>query len=185
MAETYHEMVVEGPLLLVRGYLAGLLVARGMDPAQILFANEVAVDSEGILEQLAEWIHLHGNVSHLLVPQPVYPDVRQAISRAVELFGIRVRSDKTIRSASFQFQLTTHSRSDGEAIKEALASHGDAVRLADDYSPEETNSANGNYQLSAKGTATGNFAAIHDLYRRLAEWRAIKLSRIHLQHYDE
>jgi hypothetical protein len=159
-----------------------------MDPRQILFANEVDVDSEGILEQIAEWMHLHGNVSHLLIPQPVYPDARQAMVKATELFGVRVRSDKTIRSASCHFHSSVHEQREAEEIQRILESHGQAIRLSDESPAHEghrPDGGSGSGPIVSKGSINGSLDAILDIHRRLSELRVVKLSRIHLQHYDE
>lgn len=195
MSEEYREMVVEGPPLLLKGYLAGLAVARGMDPGLVLFANEVGVDSEGILEQLAEWMHLHGVISHLLVPRSFHGDVKQGLAKASEHFGVKVKSDRSIRSASLPFQFTAYSTKQAASVEDLFARFGDRIRFPEDYRPAETvdPSARGveaytavhEYEKSGHGTVTGSLAAMMELQRAASDVPVLKVGKIRLQHADD
>ena len=103
MSETFREIVVEGPLLLVKGYVAGLLVGKGLDHQQVIFAREKQVRCEGFFDELASWVRLHEHYSHLLVPESVHDLIKPALQLGEEIFGVVVRSDRPIHSASFDF----------------------------------------------------------------------------------
>ena len=195
MSDAYHEVVVEGPVLFLEGYLAGLLVAKGLSPQEVLFASDVGVSSEGILEQLAEWMHIHGIWSHLIVPPTVYPDVKQGLARATSEFGISLKSDREIRSASMTIEYDCYTREQAQQIGECIQSFADRIRMSDDYKPVktvdpaakgvETYTAAHEFEVSAHGTATGSLPAILELRKRAEDIPLLEVGSINLDYFDE
>ena len=194
MAEMYHEMVIEGPSLLVKGYVAGLLVGAGLNLDEIRCADELPVDCESLVEQFSEWIHLHGTHSHLLVPHRLHGEIKRRMEQARDLIGLKVLSDREIRSASFPFSFEVYAKRHFIELKELLRSVPDTVHLSDDFAPTETidPSAKGaelyttahEYEASGKGTVTGDWDSIHELHQSLAQRSMVKAGKIRLHHAD-
>lgn len=195
MAESYHEIVAESPLALLKGLVAGLLIARGLEPREILFAEEHGVECESLAEQISEWMHLHQNVSHLLVPHPLHADLKADLDRAAALLGIKLRSDRLVESASFDFSYVAYNAKQARELDELFTGRADRIRLSEDYRPVTTTDPDAAgielyapahaFEVAASGTATGDLAAVLDLYRLARSQPLLKLKKIRLHRMDD
>lgn len=191
MSETYRELVVQGPYLLIKGFVAGLLAARGLGPEQVLFAHEHHVAAEGLLEQLAEWVRLNPPDSHLLVPHSLYADVHQGLEKAQPL-GLAIRSDRPILSASVQFHYTAYTRRHAAELDGVVKRFAPHLRISDDYEPlpEVNSQAEGvevytpahEFTLNAHGTATGALPTVLEFHKEASAHALMKVSAITLHH---
>ena len=137
MSEAFHEVVVEGPLTVLRGFVTGLLVARGLDARAVLFAEEHSIHGESFTEQLAEWLRLQANLSHVIVPQALVADMKADFHKAAETVRLQIKSDRPIRSASFEFSYSAYSPRHAQELDELVKRFSDKVRLSEDYQPVE------------------------------------------------
>ena len=195
MSEQFHELVVEGPLQLIKGCVAGILASEGLSMESVLFAEEHPIRGESLLEQVGEWFHLHQNLSHLLIPMPLYPSMRQRLEKAEAMIGLRTKSDRPIRSASFRFSYAVYAKKHFEEIEALLASCGRSIRFSGDYQPaeqvdpagagDELYTAAHYYEAQGAGDATGDLDDILALYHRVSEVGMMKLSKIELHHPDD
>jgi hypothetical protein len=180
MAEMHHEITVEGPALLIKGYIAGFLSGRGLSPDAVLVAEELPIHVEGVIERVAEWMHLQRRDSHLLVPQTLYGDVKHALEQAGPI-GLRVQSDRPVASASLDFTYTAYTRRHAAELDAWVKSRADRLRVSEDYQPKEVadSSLEGiegyapahEFEATARGTLTGDLLAIlaeHDSAKRLS-----------------
>lgn len=194
MPDSYHEVVVEGAPLLIEGLVAGLLLAQGLEPSEILFAAEHDVRCESFWEQVAELIHLHANASHLLIPQPLYVSIMSGLRRAEKSLEVKIRADRPIRSASFQFSFDVYQREQAAELDRLIRRDPDRIRLSDDYLFEtvdpsaagvELYSPTHAYEVHAKGSATGSVGAVLSLHRACKEHRLMTVSPIELCRPDD
>lgn len=190
MSEEMHQIVVEGPLLLIRGYVAGLLTARGLDLRTVLFADELPIDCESALEQIAEWVHLHRNRSHLLVPLPLHAEMKLQLHKAEATLGLKVLADRLVYSGSIEFSYRAYHPRQAAELDAVLQKFTDRVRLSDDYRPVvrtdpsaagvELYSPAHEYECTAKGTATGDVRTLLELHHQAATHGLMKLGKVRL-----
>lgn len=192
MSETFHEIVVKGPLKVIRGYIAGLLVGKGVGTEEVIFAEDRGVATEGVLGEMAEWMHLTENVSHLLVPDSLHADVSSGLEHAPKPLGLHITADKEVRSASFDFSYTAYNKRLADEFDRLFKSFADSVRLSDDYRPvevvdpdaagAEAYSPAHDFEAKAKGTATGDLESILELHGLCDEHSLMTVEKIRLHH---
>jgi hypothetical protein len=195
VTESFYEIVVDGPLPVLKGFVVGHLTARGLDPNAVWFADEREVQCESFGLHLAEWMRLHVNISHLLVPQSIHPELKRCFDQAADLLGVRIRSDKPIRSASFKFKYSAYSQAAAKELDDLLSRMPDRVRLSEDYQPQivvdrqaegiEMYTPAHAYEVRGSGTATGDLEAIIELHRLAKDHELMKVERISLCHPDD
>lgn len=190
MADSYHELVIDGALPVVKGFVIGNLLARGLDPNYVLFAEEHGIECEGFVAHLAEWMRLHATSTHLLVPNPLHNDLKADIANAVNHLGLKIRRDRLIRSASFRFSYTAYSKQLALELDSLLKRFPDRVRISDEYNPRtsldpqavgvELYTPAHAYEVQASGTATGDLATILELRRMAHEHELMRIEKVRL-----
>lgn len=194
MADAYHELKIKGPYLLIKGYLAGLLVGRGLSPDTVLFAHEHDIACEGLLEQVAEWLRLSSADWHVLAPASFYGEIRHALDQARPL-GVELLADRPVRSATAGFSYSAYTERHASELENFVKKHAARLRLSDDYQLREKvdSAAEGvelyspahAHEVSAKGTVTGSLDAVLAFKREAKHFPLMTVESIHLHHDND
>ena len=193
-AQSYRELVVEGPLSAIKGFVAGILLKGGLDTRDVLFAHEHAIHSDSFTERVYEWIH-YQNIAHLVVPEALHGEMHDLLTKAEPTLGFQLRSDRPVRSASFRFTFKAYTKSQAETMQQQLKSFESGARLSDDYEVTELDDpqAKGTelytptheHEEAGKGTLIGDLPTILKAHQWALNEPLVHTSEIHLHHSDD
>jgi hypothetical protein len=195
MPTSHHEVLVAGPLAAVKGFLAGYLVARGLEPGHVIVGEEHNIDCESMIEQLKELVHIREHVSHLVVPDDIFGELTDAIGKVVSVAGIKVTAARPVRSAYFTFRYNAYTREQFDQLHAIIANLPESVRVSDDYQPTATEDPTAagvegytpahDFEASGSGSVTGSVADILDLHAKATANELFVVSGIKLHHDDD
>lgn len=187
MADTFLEIVVDGPQLLVKGFVLGLVEGSGMK-GLVFFSRENNIKTETFLELLLEWTHLHGSLTHLVIEEGLLDLIAKGLTETEEVLQLRLRSVKKIREASFDFEYEVYARKYGDDLKALFAKVPAPLRLSLDYDPQEEVHPEGEeidayaplpaYRLRAMGKVSGPIGRLVEFYRIARGYELIKTGEI-------
>jgi hypothetical protein len=133
---TWQAVVVEGQELNLRAFVAGFTGERGVDPASVVFGDDVGLDAGSIGEWLLELV---GQGHHVvLAPEALGAALAAAIRQIGEDVGLRVERAYDIESASFEVRVETFSHEVSTAVCTALDTLPAGVRVDDRQEHEES-----------------------------------------------
>lgn len=194
MADLYYEMVVEGPLPVIKGFVAGVLIARGLDPKEVLFATEHQIAVEPLREQLAEWLHLARNRSHLMVPAELKSDLRMAVSKAGSI-GLSLVTERPVRSAYVDFNYAAFQPEQAAQLVSLIRGQEPALRISDDFQPtrhvdpdakgNELYSPAHDFEVKAHGRLTGSLRHVLAFAEEAKNHPLLEISAIQIHHGDD
>ena len=195
MPESYSEIVVAAPMLLVKGFVAGVLVGEGLDPREVLFGEELPLKHAGLGEMLAEWMRFHQHESRLLVPQPMHADLRRRLDQASTVIGLKVVSDRKVMSASCSFTFHVFARRQLEDFNALLAEMKDRLRVSEDYEPTVIEDAGAQgielyspahaFEATGHGSVTGDLRSTLEFHRRASGFGWVQVGQCQLNHADD
>lgn len=187
---TFLEIVVEGPQLLVKGFILGL-VEGSYRKGLVLFSRENNIRTETFLELLLEWTHLHNTLTHVVIEGGLLDLIEKGLTATAGDLGLRLRSVKKIREASFDFEYEVYARKYGDDLKGLFAAVPAPLRLSPDYEPKEEVHPEGEeidayaplpaYRLHARGTVFGPIDRLVEFYRIARAVELIKTGEIVLK----
>ena len=151
MAE-YFEIVLDGNTHLLRGFVAGYLAASGLHE-EVFVASEFHVEHDSLAHQVAEWIGLVADRTHLIVPAQVKERLEAGAGQTGEELGIRFVETRRITEARFEFSWKTYSREAAENLRRLFADPPAGVTL-ENYAPSE-------YVHEDEKTSTAGYAPVH------------------------
>jgi len=109
MKARFQEWVIEGEFPLVKGFVWGALASRGKSKA-IFFSREADIKAEAFADQLLEWVGLKESLAHLIVPTGLGTILDKVFKDWGAELGLKVKSRRPIKNASFQFSYHAYSR---------------------------------------------------------------------------
>lgn len=193
MEHAFFEVVIDGPQLLVKGFVLGLVEGSGKKGC-VLFSRENNIRTETFLEQLLEWTHLHGSLSHLVIEAALLDLVQKGVNETAEILRLQVRSIRKIKAASFDFEYEVYARRYGDDLKGLFAKVPAVLQLSPDYDPKEELHPDNEgidayaplpaYRLRARGTVSGPIDRLVDFYRIVRGHELIKTGEIVLRLED-
>jgi hypothetical protein len=171
MQKSFSELVIEGPFLLVKGFILGFL--HGSDnKAEYFFHRKHGIRRETFKEFIKELFEFENHV-HVCLNNNIVSKFLNAIEQTKENIELEVKSVKAIKSANFSFSFEIFNE---ELAKEteALFENSPAGVTVIDYKPVEevTDDAVGvegyapvhSFVASGSGKTEGTFCDIMELY---------------------
>ena len=190
MSEKYEELVIEGPYPLIKGFIAGVVWARG-EGEEVYFSREHHIIRGDLKEAIKEWMAFHGHLAHVVARDELAEAIVRAVDETKEDVGLEVRSRRAIRAACFRFSYHAYAKRYGTELKGLFSDLEEGVVLSEDYSPKEVEhpEAVGEveayapehaYEIEGKGTVAGPLIAILRLHKRARAQALIELEEVEL-----
>lgn len=189
----YYEIVLDGNTDVLRGFVAGYLAASGLDQ-EVFVASEYHVTSDSMAHQLAEWIGLVADRTHLIVPAKIQDRLERGTGQTRAKLGIRVVETRRVTGARFEFAWKTFSREAADGLRARFAAAPDGVALEgyevhEEVHEEEKGATAGYapghpYEASASGEAQGSPGAVIRWASDLREEPLVELKSIKLEYAD-
>ncbi|MBA7578441.1 hypothetical protein ES708_20303 [subsurface metagenome] len=192
MNKKYCEVVIEGSLDLIRGFVVGFLEGRGIQ-GEAIFGENHHVENEGRFGQMMRLIGVKGNRLHLIIDAGFLKLLEKALERRKEELALKIISERKIRQASFGFRYRAYTRELGDELMALFGDLSEGLQVTD-YKPRETVLPEGKgveayaplheYEIKATGTIYGPVRDVIDFYGRAEHYDMVELDSIKLE-YDE
>ncbi len=174
MSRQYSELVIEGPFMLIKGFLLGFLSVKNPE-GRYFFHRKSGIRRETFKEFLKEFFEMD-NYVHLCLENDLIEPFQKAIERYKQTTHIEIQSQKGIEAASFSFAYEFYNEALANTAKDIIENLPENVTLVDYYPYEsrdekgvgvETYSPLHEFTARAKGTVQGDFEGVIDLYLNL------------------
>ncbi len=192
MNREYCEVVVEGSLNLIRGFVVGFLEGRGIQ-GEAIFGEDHHVENEGKFGQMLRLIGVKGNRVHLIVGTGFHKLLEGALEKRKEELALKIISEKKIRQASFGFRYRAYTREQGEKLMALFGDPQEGLQVRD-HKTKETVSPEGKgveayaplheYEVKATGTIYGPIRDVIDFYGSAEHHDMVELDNIRLEYAD-
>jgi len=190
MNKEYCEVVVEGSLDLIRGFVVGFLEGRGIR-GEAVFGEEHHVENESKFGQMLRLIGVKGNRFRLIVGTGFLTLLKEALERRRDELALKIVSENKIRQASFGFRFRAYTRELGEELKALFGNPPEGLQVKD-YRPKETVLPEGKgveayaplheYEVKATGTLSGAICDVIDFYGKAEHHDMVELGNIKLEY---
>ncbi len=174
MSQPFTEVVIEAPFALVKGFLMGFMQGRGKE-FPYFFHRKHGIKRETVGEFLKEALHLECT-THLCLPDAVLPEFTAALKGVEDRFGVRIKQQRPIMSASFRFSWHVYSEERSGPCKELFRNLPEGVELLD-FRPAELRSSIpagvaefstlNPYCFAGSGTVSGDFEGVMEMFLRI------------------
>jgi hypothetical protein len=171
MSKAFTEIVMEGPFMLVKGFLMGFLAMRKAQ-SNYFFHRKSGIRRETLKDLLKELFEMDNHV-HFCLETELVSDFKTAAALYQEKTGLEIKSERAIRGASFSFAYEFHNKAMAEEAGQWFNQLPAGVKLAD-YQPFEHQAVEGHgiegyaplfeFTSRAKGRIEGEFEPVIDLY---------------------
>ena len=174
MQKRFFEIVIEGPFVLVKGFLMGFLYG-GDKTYDYFFHRKSGIRRETLKEFLKEIFEFE-NYVHLCIEEKVHDKFIAAIEKSYPKIGLKVRSSHEIKSARFSLRYEIFNENlskeaisliedlpaDVELIdyKPVITVRNDAVGV-EGYAPEHS------YIATGSGKVQGDFNGIINYFLKI------------------
>jgi len=192
MEKTFYELVIEGHLPVIKGFIYGLLEGSKRK-GTVFFSRENDIKRETFLELFMEWAHLRETLRHWVVEEELLALIKQSLENTADILELKLKSVKKITGASFNFHYEVYAQKYGEEIKSTFANLPPQLQSSSDYQPKEeiTPECEGIeayaachvYNLKAKGSVEGPLDILLAFYKKIQENELIKKDHIIL-HFE-
>ncbi len=171
MNPSYSEIVIEGPFMLLKGFLLGFLSVHKPD-GKYFFHRKAGIRRETFKDYLKELFELD-NFVHLCLETDLIQPFIDASQLYTQITDMTVHSIKPINSASFSFAYEFYNEDLAQNAKSMIEKPPKGVNLVDYYPVELRENEPGgveayaplhDYTARAKGTLMGDFEGVIDLY---------------------
>ena len=171
MPSAFSELVIEGPFMLVKGFLMGYIYGSGKN-IQYFFHRKAGIKQETLKDMLKGLLDFE-NYVHLCIESRMVGAFTGAIEQSQEKIGLSVKSVQSIQSASFNFSFELFNDKLADELKGIFSNVGQGVELqnfkpteqhADDAYGLEAYAPVHSYIYRGSGTANGDFLEIINLY---------------------
>ena len=78
MEKVFYELVIEGHLPVIKGFIYGLLEGS-KKKGTVIFTRENNIKSETYLELLMEWTHLHETLRYLVIEEGLLELIKKGL----------------------------------------------------------------------------------------------------------
>ena len=116
MNEQYYEVVIEGNLDLMKGFMMGFLAGRGIE-GSVFFDQECHIEGECTTGPLMRLIGIHDNTSIVIVGSGLHDLLVAALNKHPQVIPLRIRKVRRVLSAAFDCKFQTYSREVGAELK--------------------------------------------------------------------
>jgi len=137
MNREYCEMVVEGSLELVKGFVIGFLEGKGIQ-GEAIFGENHHVQNEDRLGHMLHLVGMKGNRLHTIIGSCSQQRLlKDALERRKEELDLKLVSEKRIVQASFVFRYRAYTKDLGNELKKLFSGLPEGLQI-EDYDPKET-----------------------------------------------
>jgi hypothetical protein len=164
MNEQYYEVVIEGNLDLVKGFVMGFLAGRGIE-GSVFFDQECHIEGECSTGPLMRLIGARDNASIVIVGSGLHNLLVAALNRT---YSREVGAE--IEEILIRIPEGTDGKSGFEMHKK-LDPEGKGLEL---FTPLH------DYELTGKGRISGSVKDVLDLYHRLGRFEVVELGELEL-----
>jgi hypothetical protein len=194
MQKSFSELVIEGPFLLVKGFILGFLHGSENE-VDYFFHRKHGIRRETFKEFIKELFEFENHV-HVCLNNNIVPKFLKAVKQTKENIELEVKSVRAIKSANFTFSFEIFNE---ELTKEtrALFEKSPAGIKINDYKPVEKKSEEAvgieayapahSFEARGSGKAEGDFHDIMELFLNIKRSKAansIICSEINLELED-
>ena len=149
MPENFSELVIQGPFILVKGFLIGFWSSREPHP-KYFFHRKAGIRRRSLRETFSELFEME-SLEHLCLEEEAVRAFHQAVEKARPVIGISIKSDKKIKSAEFGFSFEVFNKEIAAELKSIVAEPPEGVELLG-FEPEEQVRSEASATLSAYGS---------------------------------
>jgi hypothetical protein len=191
MIKSYCEVIIEGPLDIIKGFVLGYLEGSGIQ-GEAIFGEEHHVENESKFGQLMRLLHVRGEQVHLIVGAGIHNLLKKAIDRHIDELEIKILSVREITDAHFNFSYKAFHRELGKELKEKFGDLPEGLTMEAGYNPEEQTHAVAKgvkayaplheYELKAEGRIHGPIKAVVDFYGEIEHISMVELGDIKLEY---
>lgn len=191
MSRAFSEIVVEGPFMLVKGFLLGFL--SGKSNKNLYFFHRNANIKRDTLKDFLKELFELDNYTHFCLESSLVDDFSKAMELYTKVTGMKIKSIKPIKSASFNFAYAFYNEELAAKAKALLEHIPEEIKILD-YQPFEERQEAGvgmeayaplhEFTARGKGKITGAFSSVIDLYleiKRSAFSESIMIDEISLE----
>ncbi len=167
----FSELVIEGPFLLVKGFLVGFLSCAKPE-GKYFFHRKSGIRRETLKDFLKDFFELD-NYVHLCLETELVDQFLGAAKFYQEKTGMKVQSVRSIRSASFSIAYEFYNEKLAGKAKKMLQDLPSGVKITD-YAPLEIKDERGEgieayaplhkFTSRGKGEVVGDFGGVLELY---------------------
>ena len=185
----WHTILIDGDERATRGFVSGFVGDRGIDPTQVLLAEDIGVHPESLGERLFQLVT--GGRHHLVLVVEAHVDALvHALEHAGAAAGLRMAEHHRVVRARFAFAVEAFSREVADRVRAATQplpagvtfethdeeeeEHSDAKGIAL-YAPEHA------YAYRAHGRVAGALDGVIAVQQALAEIEAVRLEGLELE----
>lgn len=188
MSEHYYEVVIEGSLDLVKGFIMGFLAGRGMKGGAF-FDVMCRIDGPCTTGPLIRLASTHGNVHVVIVGSELHDILIAALNKREHVIPLLIKKVRQVLSAAFDCTFQTYSPEIGAEIKAIVSSIPVGVdksefEMHEKLDPEgkgvELYTPLHDYELTGKGRISGSVGGVLDLYQRLERFEVVGLEELEL-----
>ena len=174
MARKFSEIVIEGPFMLVKGFLLGFLSCKKPD-GKYFFHRKANIRRETLKEFVKELFELE-NYVHLCMENDLIEPFKQSLELYTKVTGYGIQSVKAIKGAHFSFAAELFEKDLAVNFRQIIENLPEGVKLIN-YRPSEEfeRDAKGiesyaplhEYVFRAKGEIEGEFEGVVDTYMKI------------------
>jgi hypothetical protein len=196
MIKKYNEVVLEGALDLIRGFVIGFLEGSKIE-GEAIFNEDHHIEKEGAFGQLMRLVGIRGDQVHLIVGAGFHELLSEALKKRKQEINITIVSVKEISMAYFDFTYKAFTRELGSELKEifgAISRDPEGLHMEAGYKPEEEIKPEGKgveayaplheYQLKAAGRIHGPVKDVIDFYGVVEHYDMVELGNIKIEYVD-
>jgi len=187
MQKEFVELVIEGPFILVKGFLMGFIEGTGENPVYF-FSRRSGIRTETFAEAMKEWLGFE-NIVHLCLEKEFADKFSVAVKNTHNKIAMEIKSSKTIKSASFEFEANFYNKKQADKFKALIENLPKGLfldGLKEEQFVDEVEKDRGVYapehdfEYSAAGKVVGDFGAVIELYSKYKKDPMIELSEVNL-----
>jgi hypothetical protein len=189
MNEHYYEVVIEGNLDLMKGFIMGFLTGRGIEGG-IFFDDACRIEGECAAGPLMRLVSAHGNTHIVIVGSELHDLIVAALNKREHVIPLHIKKVRQVLSAAFYCTFRTYSREVGAELKAIVNGIPEGVDGKSGFEMHEKIDPEGkgvelytplhDYELTGKGRISGSVKGVLDLYQRLERFEVVELGELEL-----
>lgn len=188
----FVELVIESPFILFKGFLMGFIEGSGEKPVYF-FSKKTGIKTETLVESLKVWFGFETLV-HVCMEKDFAEKIKKAIENTFDKLGMKVKSEKKIKSASFDFKVVFYHKKDAKRFEELIHNLPDNVVLdefkkdieedKDALKEKGIYTAEHPYTYKAEGEIVGEFKGVVEVFLKMKDLPHVELEEVYLN-FDE
>ena len=185
----YYEVVIEGNLDLMKGFMMGFLAGRGIEGG-VFFDAACHIEGECATGPLMRLVSAHGNANIVIVGSELHDLLVAALNKREHVIPLHIKKVRRVLSAAFDCKSRTYSREVGAELEEILSRIPEGVDGESGFEMHEKLDPEGkglefftplhDYELTGKGRISGSVKGVLDLYQRLERFEVVELGELEL-----